>query len=88
MFVSLPPPQVIQNLKMSNFVPQIKQRFNLHFDSNFVSCSNEGEFHGHIRFFHLNLLVSNVFILSTKLLQINPIIVNIFSGIIIVTVNI
>ena len=72
-FLFRSPPQVIHNLKMSNFVPQIKQRFNLHFDSHFVSCSNEGEFHGHIRFFHLNLLVSNVFIL---LLQINSIIVN------------
>ena len=63
----------------------------LTFDSHFVSCSykhDKGEFRGHFRFFHLNLLVSNFYFWSTKLTQINHKIVNIFSGILIVTVNI
>ena len=55
--------------------------FNLHFDSHFVSCSYEDEFRGHFGFFHLNSLVSNFYFWSTKLTQINHIIVNIFSGI-------
>ena len=42
-----------------------KKRFNLHFDSHFISCSYKGEFRGHFGFFNLNLLVSNVYFLST-----------------------
>ena len=61
--------------------------FNLHFDSHFVSCSYEGKFRSHFGFFHLNLLVSNFYLWSTKLTQINHIIVNIVSGILIVTEN-
>ena len=60
--------------------------FNLYFDSHFVPCSYEGEFRGHFGFFHLNLFVSNFYFWSTKLTQINHIIVNMFSGILIVTV--
>ena len=62
--------------------------FNLHFDSHFVSCSYDGEFRGHFGFFHSNLLVSNFYFWSTKLTQINHTIVNISSGILILTVNI
>ena len=39
-------------------------------------------------FFLLNVLASNIYFWSTKLLLISDIIVNIFSGIVIVTVNI
>ena len=62
--------------------------FNLHFDEHFVSCSYEGEFRGHLGFFHSNLLVSNFNFWSSKLTQINHTIVNIFSGILVVTVDI
>ena len=65
-----------------------KKMFYLHFDSDFVSCSYEGEFRGHFVFFHSNLLVSNFYFWSTMLTQINHTIVNIFSGTLIVTVNI
>ena len=61
---------------------------NLHFDSHFVTCSYEGQFRGHFGFFHSNLLVSNFYLWSNKLTQINHAIVNIFSGILIVRVNI
>ena len=73
---------------MNNFEPQIKKVFNLHFDSHFVSCSYEDEFRCHFLLFNLNLLVSNFYFWSTMLTEINYTIVNIFSGIIIVTVNI
>ena len=62
--------------------------FNLHFSSHFVSCSYEGEYRGHFGFFHLDLFVSNFHFWSTKLTEKNHTIVNIFSGILIVTVNI
>ena len=62
--------------------------FNLHFDCHFVSCSYEGEFRGQFGFSHLHLLVSNYYFWSTKLTGIKHTIVNIFSGILIVTVNI
>ena len=65
----------------SNFAPQIKKKFNLHFDSHFVSCSFEGECRGHFGFFHLNLLASNFYFWSAKLTQIKHIIVTISSGI-------
>ena len=65
-----------------------KNVFNLHFDSPFVSRSYEGEFRRHFRFFHLNLHVGNFDFWSTMLTEINHTIVNIFSGILIVTVNI
>ena len=55
--------------------------FILYFDSHFVSCSYEGEFRGYFGFCHLNLLVSNLYIWSTKLTQLNHMIGNIFSGI-------
>ena len=47
----------------------------------------EGECRGHFRYVFLNLLGSNVYSWFTKLLQINHIIVSIFSGVIKVTVN-
>ena len=72
-------PQVIQN-KIKVFI--------LHFDSHFVSCSYEGEFRRHFGFFHLNLLVSDFYFWSAVLTEMNHAIVNIFSGILIVTVNI
>ena len=53
-------------------------------------CSYEGGCHGHSGFFHLNVLISNVYVWSTKLLQLlqlNHLIINISSGILIVTVN-
>ena len=62
--------------------------FYLHFDSHFVSCSYEGKFRSHFEFFHLNLLVSNFYLWSTMLTQINHTIVNIFSGTLIVTANV
>ena len=65
-----------------------KKMFYLDFDSHFVSFSYEGEFRGHFGFFHSNLIVSNFYFLSTMLTQINHNIFNIFSGILIVTVNI
>ena len=43
-------------------------------------CSYEGECRGHFGFFNLNLLPSNVYFWSTKLLQLNHVIVNMFSG--------
>ena len=60
----------------------------LDFDSHVVSCSCEGEFRGLFGFFYSNLIVSNFYFWSTMLAQINHNIVNIFSGILIVTVNI
>ena len=82
-------PQVSQNEKNEQFrVTNIKKEFNLHFDRHFVSCSYEGEFRGHFGLFHLNLLVSNFYSRSNKLTQINHVIVNVFSGILIVAVNI
>ena len=54
--------------------------FNLHFDSHFVLCSYKGECRGHYGFFHLNLLLSNVYFWSTKILQLNHVIVNMFKG--------
>ena len=72
--------------KLINFEPQIKKGVNLNFDSHYVS--HKGGFRGHFEFLHLNLFASNVYFWSTKLTQINYIIVNIFSGILIVTVNI
>ena len=76
--------------KMSNFEAQIiiKKKFYLHFDSHFVSCSYEREFRGHFEFFHSNILASNFYFWSTVLTQINHTIVNIFSGTLIVAVNI
>ena len=65
-----------------------KNMFYLHFDSHFVSCSYEGEFRGHFGFFNSNLIVSNFYFWSTMLTQIHLNNVNIFSGILIVTVNI
>ena len=62
--------------------------FYLHFDSHFVFCSYEGEFRGHFGFFPSNLVVSNFYFWSTMLTQINHTILNIFSGILIVTENI
>ena len=62
--------------------------FNLHLDSHFVSCSYKGEFRRHFGFFHLNLLVSNFYFWSAMFTEINHTIINIFSGILIVTVNI
>ena len=62
--------------------------FNLHFDSDFVSCSYKGKFRRHLGFFHLNLLVSNFYLRSAMLSEINHTIVNIFRGILIVAVNI
>ena len=46
---------------LNNSEPEIKKRFNLHFDSHFVSCSYGDEFRGHFEFFISNLLVSNVY---------------------------
>ena len=37
--------------KFTNSEPQIKKKFNLHFDSHFASCLYEGEFRGHFVFF-------------------------------------
>ena len=65
-----------------------KKEFNLHFDSHFISCSYEGEFRDHFGFLYSNLLVSNFYLRSNKLTQMNHVIVIIFSGILIVTVNI
>ena len=76
-------PQVIQYEKIAQF-RATKNVFNLHFDIHFVSCS----FRRHFGFFYLNLLVSKFYFWSTKLTEINHTIVNIFSGILIVTVNI
>ena len=42
-------PQVIQNTKIEQF--RATNKFYLHFDSHFVSCSHEGEFRGHFGFF-------------------------------------
>ena len=42
----------------------LNKSFNLHF----VSCSYKGEFHRHFEFVHLNLLFSNVYFWSVKLL--------------------
>ena len=82
-------PQVIQNLKNEQFCAKNQIRvFNLHFDSHFVSCSYKGEFRRHFGFLHLNLLVSNFYFWSAMLAEINHTIVNIFNGILIVTVNI
>ena len=60
--------------------------FHLHFDSHFVSCSYEGEFCRHFGFFHLNFLVGNFYFWLTMLTEINHTIVNVFCGILIVTV--
>ena len=76
-------PQVKQNKKIEQF-----QTTNKHFDSHFFSCSYKSEFRRHFGFLHLNLLVSNFYFWSTMLTEINHTIVNIFSGILIVTVNI
>ena len=65
-----------------------KKMFYLHFASHFVSCSYEGEFRGHFEFVHSNLRVSSFYFWSTMLTKISHTIVNIFSGILIVTVNI
>ena len=59
--------------------------FNLQFDSHFVFCSYQGECLFHFGFFHSNLPVRIVYFWSIKLLQLNRIIVNMFSGILIVT---
>ena len=82
------PPNHKKPISLAISSHKYKQMFNLHFDSLFVVCSYEGEYRGHFDFFHLNLLVSNVYFWSTTLLQLNHIIVNMFSGIFIVTVNI
>ena len=55
------------------------------FDSHFVSCLFKGKCRGHFGFCLQNLLVSNAYSWSTKLLQIRHIIV---SGILIVAANI
>ena len=78
-------PQVIQNKKNRNFEPQIKNICLIYILIVILFLvHNEPDF----RFFHLNLLVSNFYFWSTKLTGINHTIVNIFSGILIVTVNI
>ena len=79
-------PQVIQNKNW--LILSHKKKVSSHFDSNFVSCSYEGEFRVYFNFFHLNVLVSNFYFRSNKLTQINHVIVNIFSGILVVTANI
>ena len=82
-------PQVIHNKKIEQFrATNNKKEFNLHFRDHFVSCSHKGEFRGHFKFFPLNLLASSFYFWSNKLKQINHVIVNIFRGILIVTVNI
>ena len=60
----------------------------LHFDSHFVFCSNKDECRGHFEFVYVNLLASTMYVWFSKLLQLNHIIVNMFNGIFIVTVNI
>ena len=71
--------------RFSNLMPQLQKIFYLHFDNHFVSCSYESAHVAAILdFFHLNLLASNVLLWSTKLLQLNHIIVNMFSSILIV----
>ena len=60
MFVSAPKSHKINIL--SNSMPQIKKRLNLHFDSGFVSCSYESEFHGHFEFFFFQIYWSVTFI--------------------------
>ena len=87
MFFSAPKSYKIKKIEQFGAKNKIKV-FNLHFDVQFVSCSNEGEFRRHFGFFHLNLLVSNFYFWSAMLTKINHTIVNIFSGILIVTVNI
>ena len=57
-----------------------KKMFNLYFDSHFVSCLYYGKFRGCFGFFHLNLLAINFYFWSTKLTEINNIIVNILNG--------
>ena len=54
MLVSAPKSQKIN--KLSNSEPQIKKRFNLHFDSHFVSYIYEDKFRGHFEFFLSNVL--------------------------------
>ena len=55
---------------------------------NFCGETLKVNFAAILDFFHLNLLVSNFYYWSTKLTEINYTIDNIFSGILIVTVNI
>ena len=52
-------PKSCKNHTFINLEPEIKTKFNLHFDTHFVSCSYEGECCGHFGFLNLNLLVSN-----------------------------
>ena len=72
-------PKVIKNKKIEQFRATNKQKkFNLHFDSHFVSCSYEGKFRSQFGFVHLNLFVSNFYLWCNKLTQINHVIGNIF----------
>ena len=89
MFFSAPKSYKIKKIEQFRAKNQIKV-FNLFLisDIHFVPCSYKGEFRRHFGFFHLNLLVSNFYFWSAMLTEINPTIVNIFSGILIVTVNI
>ena len=87
MFFSVPKSYKIKKIEQFRAKKKVKV-FNLHFDSHFVSCSYKGEFRRHFGFFHLNLLVSYFYVWSAMLTEINHSIVNIFSGILIVTVNI
>ena len=87
MFFSAPKSYKIKKIAQFRAKNKIKV-FNLHFDSHFVSCSYKGKFRRQFGFFHLNLLVSNFYFWSAMLTEINHTIVNIFSGIFILTVNI
>ena len=86
-FFSAPKSYKIKKIAQFHAKKKIKV-FNLHFDSHFVSCSYKGEFRHQFGFFHINLLVSNFRFWSAMLTEINHTIVNIFSGILIVTVHI
>ena len=82
-------PQVIQNKIFINFEPHIKKTCLICILIVILFLGNmKVNFAAILDFFHLNLLVSNFYFWSTKLLQINHIIVNIVSGILIVTGNI
>ena len=82
-------PQVIQNKKWGNFGQQIKKRCFIYILIVVLFLVQKKlNLAANLTFFHVNLLVSNLYFWSTMSTEIIHTIVNIFSGILIVTVNV